>query len=419
MSPGLGVGVVWWPELDPLCGPGEGLVDVIEAEPEAFWSRCDKRYHSALGDALAHRPQPKLLHGVGAPLGGSCQPPDGHLEAFAHDVATLRPRWVSEHLSFSRFRPDDAAPPVVAGFLLPPAQTDAGAAMAARNIRERRAALGVAIAFETAVSYLPPLPGELPDGDFAAAVAEAADCHILLDLHNIWCNQRNGRQSVAAFCAALPLHRVRELHLAGGEEQAGFWLDGHSGQVPPALLDIAADLVPRLANLEAIVFEIMPDRVKQVGLAAIARDLMRLREIWASRGSAAAARDTTRTRRTAGVIVDDWERLIGGALVLPDAFAPQPALAEWWGNAAPAIALYRWLWAEGRGSALAATAPHTLRQLLATSGLAGTRGVLAAFNRAVPPGYTAIDEAHAFLPFAAATLPGLDAAIAADLAALE
>ena len=29
----LGVGLVWWPALDPLCREGEGLVDVIESSP--------------------------------------------------------------------------------------------------------------------------------------------------------------------------------------------------------------------------------------------------------------------------------------------------------------------------------------------------------------------------------------------------
>ena len=48
-------------------------------------------------------------------------------------------------------------------------------------------------------------------------MADAADCGILLDLHNVLCNARNGRQSVAAFCYTLPLKRVWELHLAGGE----------------------------------------------------------------------------------------------------------------------------------------------------------------------------------------------------------
>jgi uncharacterized protein (UPF0276 family) len=84
---------------------------------------------------------------------------------------------------------------------------------------------------ETPVSYLPPAPGEWPDGAFVAAVAEAADCGILLDLHNALRNARNGRQSVPAFCDALSPERVWELHLAGGERESGFHLDAHAGLI--------------------------------------------------------------------------------------------------------------------------------------------------------------------------------------------
>lgn len=421
MPPGLGVGIVWWPALDPLCEPGEGLVDVIEAEPEAYWRPWGAGYQSDLPLALAHLQQPKLLHGVGAPIGGTCGPPRGHQDAFAREVAALRPAWISEHLSFSRFQPDGAQQPVVAGFLLPPAQTTRSVEIAARNIRARRELLGVPVAFETAVNYLPPLRGEIPDGVFAAAVAEAADCEILLDLHNIWCNERNGRQSVKAFCDALPLHRVRELHVAGGEEKDGFWLDGHCGLVPRAVMDIAAELVPRLPNLGAIVFEIMPDRVPDVGLRAIGNDLARLRDIWATRGTAVEACCPPTVAASARLSLRDWERLIGGALVNPQSSAPRRALQSWWDDAAPAIALYRKLWAEGRGSALVVTAPRTLRLLMSTLGPPGTRRLLERFHRTETPGYTAIDEARAFLPFAmraAAALPGIDDAAMSDAASL-
>ncbi len=107
------------------------------------------------------------------------------------------------------------------------------------------------IAFENPVSYLPPHPAEIPDGEFAAEVAEAADCGILLDLHNLLCNERNGRQSVAEYCRSIPLERVWEIHLAGGQLERGFWLDAHSGIVEPALLEIVAELVPRLPALRA------------------------------------------------------------------------------------------------------------------------------------------------------------------------
>ena len=76
--------------------------------------------------------------------------------------------------------------------------------------------------------YLRPRPGELGDGEFFAAVAEQADCGILLDLHNLWCNERDGRQPVRDVLAELRLERVWEVHLAGGEELVGYLLDAHS-----------------------------------------------------------------------------------------------------------------------------------------------------------------------------------------------
>jgi hypothetical protein len=109
-APHLGVGLVWWPELDAPCDPREGLVDVVEV---------------------------------------------------ARDAAELLPVFTSEHLSFSQFREAPGAAPTCAGFLLPPLQSAASVELAARRIRARRHALGgFGLAIETPVSYLPPLPGE-------------------------------------------------------------------------------------------------------------------------------------------------------------------------------------------------------------------------------------------------------------------
>ncbi len=421
----LGVGIVWWPALDTLCHAAEGLVDVIEAEPETFWVPAPDGmgFRSFLSDALAHLPQPKLLHGVGAPLGGTCLPPSGHAAVLACDVAVLRPDFVSEHLSFTRFRTRRDAPPVVARFMMPPLQSSAGVAVAAANIRRHRAALGgVPLAVETAVSYLPPAPGEWPDGDFAGAVANAADCGILLDLHNVLCNARNGRQSVAAFCDALPLERVWELHLAGGEGEAGFYLDAHAGLVDEELMDVAAMLMPRLPNLRAIIFEIMPERVEKVGLAAIGEQLARMKDLWNTR---AAARDPDRAAADAAPITEPaltpeaWEALLGCAITgLPQQPTMDAVTAAWWLSSAPALDLYRTLSGEGRASAIASAAPRTTQLLLRQRGGTGTRQILAEFWRQATPAYTTTEEARAFLHYLANThpsQPGLTDAMASDM----
>jgi len=422
--PKLGVGVVWWPELDPLCRPSEGLVQVIEAEPETFWvPRAEKPsgFSSRLAGALGHLTQPKLLHGVGAPFGGRVAQSAGHRETLAGDIAAMRPAWISDHLSFNQFIPASTGEAVGTGFLLPPAQCPGGVAQAAAHILHRRASSGVRVAFENPVSYLPPLPGEMPDGVFAAEVARAAECGILLDLHNLLCNERNGRQSVEDFCNAIPLDRVWEIHLAGGEAEGDVWLDAHCGLVEPELMEILADLVPRLPCLGAITFEIIPDCIAAAGLPAIAAMLGRLNDIWATYAGApippCPSRDIGAIRHASALPPALWETALGAAIT-GHGYADQPAdFADWVASAQKPLALYRFLAQEGRASALVSTAPGTIERLLTSLGERATRDLLAAFWTHAAPAYTAAEDASIFLAFVARSgvaIEGLDAVITED-----
>jgi len=422
----LGVGVVWWPELDPLCDPREGLVHVIEAEPETFWLATGAdRFVSRLAEATRHLTAPRLLHGVGAPFGGTVGQSPGHLATLKADIAATRPAWISDHLTFNQY--ERGADTVCAGFLLPPAQSHAGVLQAARQIRDRRIATGVPVAFENPVNYLPPHQGDMPDGEFFAAVAETADCGILLDLHNALCNERNGRQSVRAFLDALPLDRVWEIHLAGGQMERGFWLDAHSGVAEPALLDLLHDVLPRLPALRAVILEIMPEFVAPTGLGALATSLGRINDIWSARAHPAgqalpAPPALVRPDRAASITPAMWERAIGDAVTGLDGAAPPADLTPWLKAADGALALYRYLAGEARASALVDTAPRSIRLLLVTSGEAETRAVLGRFWRRHAPGYTSIEEAGAFLDFlttADITIPGLHDAVVNDRAGLR
>lgn len=115
------------------------------------------------------------------------------------------------------------------------------------------------------------------DGEFVARVAEAADCGLLLDLHNAYANAVNGRQPLQDFLATLPLHRVWELHLAGGMQRDGFWLDAHSGPVPPELWCLVHELPRRLPALQAVIFEIFPTFLQDLGGEVVADELRRIR----------------------------------------------------------------------------------------------------------------------------------------------
>ena len=404
-TPALGVGLVFFPELAALFEDA-GLVGVLEVEPQAFWEKVRTpggfgyRPNDALLRGVARLPQARLLHGVGQPVGGSVDDPVEYADALKQAVDLLDPAWASEHLSFNRIAVDGTCRE--AGFLLPPRQSPAGVRQAVRNIGRYARAIGRPFAFETGVNYLQPRADELDDGACFGAIADQAGCGILLDLHNLWCNERNGRQCVAGVLEQMPLERVWEVHLAGGMELGGYWLDAHSGGVPPALLELAARVVPRLPNLGAIVFEILPQHLARIGIDGVRRQLVALGELWAMR----AARRVTvpphvahappAGERGPGSVADRaevaaWECSLVAAL---NGRAPgDPRFAGL--RCDPGVAVLRQLIGDARRSNLARAFRYTTTLLLLEREAGGTLALLDAyFATQAPDAFAAIEADH-------------------------
>lgn len=410
----LGVGLVYWQELEPLFDGG--LVQVLELEAQTLWEKSGRRgaleyrVNDGLLERIAALPQAKLVHGVGHPLGGLADDPVDWTAAFAHCTEVLAPAWASEHLSFNRYRPGNGAPVAETSFLLPPRQTAAGVAVAARNVRRLRDVAGVPVAFETGVNYLRPRADELPDGAYFAAIAEGADCGILLDLHNLWANERNGRMPLREVLADLPLERIWELHLAGGSALDGYWLDAHDGLVDAELHELAAELIPRLPNLGAINFEILPQYVERTGLDRIARQLEDLRDLWALRRplhvmappSDAASDSPHAVPRAAppwpdGAALLDmqrWERSLGAlALGLPPPADALPGMDTAGG------AIFEQLVREFRAGRIVRVLRYSLLLLLRELGAARVDALIRSYCRACPSDIFTAVEAERFAEF--------------------
>ncbi len=423
----LGVGLVYWQALDPLAR-SSGACAVLELEPQSLWEKIREgdgyryRLNERSLEAFASFPQPKLMHGVGQPVGGTTDDPLEHVPLLRAIADRLDPAWLSEHLSFNRV--SDAGEVRETGFLLPPPQTPAAARVAARNIGCYSAALARPFAFETGVNYLRRREGELDDGKFFAAVAQHAGCGILLDLHNLWCNELNGRQRVDDALAQMPLERVWEVHLAGGMPLRGYWLDGHNCAVPAALRERAAEWISRLPNLRALVFEILPEHVPVIGLDGVHRELERLEELWRLRPPrrVAAARWSDCLRRPARHDATDVEearraelrlyrQLTGGSPVEPD------------GD--PGCAVLRELINEARSASLARAARYTITALVAGLGVSEARALFGRYFRDVPPDAFPAVEADRFarslrqLPDVLDAVPYLDQILAFEAALLE
>src|SRR5215510_9749686 len=213
--PALGVGIIYSSAIEPLLEQHPELFPVLEVEPQTTWIKVPGaaepyRVNREVLEHLARLPGRKIIHSVGAPVGGTMRPERAQLERLRETIDYFGSPWASDHLSFNQ------TAEFATGFFLPPRQTLQGLETATASIRMLQAALPVPIAVETGVSYLRPLPDELPDGDFVGRVVENADCGLLLDLHNIYCNSVNGRQPLGQYLHQLPLERVWEVHVAGG-----------------------------------------------------------------------------------------------------------------------------------------------------------------------------------------------------------
>jgi uncharacterized protein (UPF0276 family) len=415
----LGVGLIYLTEVDQLFREDNPDLAVLELEPETFWEKIHPegaaRPPAYLPNAeamarVAALPQKKLVHSVGFPVGGTARYDGDYVKPLADIVRELNAPWASAHLSFNTISTPSGSEQV--GFLLPPRQTREGVELAVRNIKELASGVGVSFAFETGVNYLKPRADELSDGAFFAAIAEGADSGILLDLHNLWANERNGRQPIESVLEELPLDRVWEMHLAGGMELDGYYLDAHSGGIASELIDLAARVIPRLPNLGAMMFEIQAGYFPQLGLDGVRQQLTVMNELWRLPRTKriVVRRDEVPTilaTEPAGDIAQ-WETTLGALAVghpTADMTEPAPDLAGLADD--PAIAIFNKLIGEARSGQIARGLHFTTILMLASWGPATVQALLDEYQSETYPDIFAAGEGDRFARFLASRLDRL------------
>jgi uncharacterized protein (UPF0276 family) len=147
--------------------------------------------------------------------------------------------------------------------------------------------------------YYAPMPGsEIAEAEFIAMMVEKAQTHLLLDLHNIYANSVNFEGYDAwAFVRTVPLDRVIEIHIAGGQQSEDWYHDFHSYAVPEPVWEMLGYVVARANNLRAIVLEVqgpahshVTRKVDASWVPMINNDLRRARAVLDASRAAAMAR---------------------------------------------------------------------------------------------------------------------------------
>ena len=197
-------------------------------------------------DRVAER-YPVAMHGVSLSI-GSTDPLDvsylKKLRALAEDI---RAAWISDHLCWTgtagRTTHD----------LLPLPLNEETLHYVADRIRAVQDFLGRRLVIENPSSYASFTSDTMPEWEFLAAVAEEADCALLLDVNNVYVSAFNHGFDPVRYIESLPAERIAQFHLAGHTNHGTHIIDTHDGRVIDPVWDLYRLACSRTTDVSTLI----------------------------------------------------------------------------------------------------------------------------------------------------------------------
>ena len=279
------VGLLYNPASPEVISRAPDLVEYLAVMPDRLWydfgpDATAGRFHRPLGamDQIRTLARGRVIaaHGIGMSLPSAIPLDEELLAAVARMSRELGPfEWFSEHLSVF-IAPNGTVPNAQAGLGLPIAYDEESYRIVSTKLARLREVLDCPLALETGAFFTPMPDCDMSEPQFLNRLHDEGYCETLLDLHNIYVNWRNGGPLPTDYVAALDPSAVLEIHLAGGDEFLGFYMDSHCDLTPTDVWDLAYAVVPGFMNLRAITFEFQETYAETIGLAALEQELHRM-----------------------------------------------------------------------------------------------------------------------------------------------
>ena len=190
---------------------------------------------------------PVVLHGVSLSLGSVDPLNEVYLRRLRALAQRIEPAWISDHLCWGSIGGRHAHD------LLPLPFTEEAVRHVAERIARVQDVLGRRILVENVSSYVAFAHSTMPEWEFVAAIAERADCGILLDVNNVHVSARNHGFAGESYLAGIPAERVGQIHLAGHTDVGTHLLDTHDGPVVDAVWQLYEQAVARCGVVATLV----------------------------------------------------------------------------------------------------------------------------------------------------------------------
>lgn len=227
--------------MNTLQGFGVGLrtehYNAFESDhqPRVDWLEIISENYMVPGGAplwhLDHirRDYPMVMHGVSMNLGGNAPLDMAYLRDLKALADRVQPAWVSDHLCWTG----------VDGMnlhdLLPAPYTQPCLSHMADRIQRVQDFLQRRLVIENPSTYVTFAGNDMLEWEFISELVQRTDCELLLDVNNVYVSSVNHGFDAHEYIRAIAPKRVRQIHLAGHDDQGGYLIDTHDHPVCEAV----------------------------------------------------------------------------------------------------------------------------------------------------------------------------------------
>lgn len=190
---------------------------------------------------------PMVMHGVSLSIGSSDPLDMAYLASLKELADRVQPMWISDHLCWTGIASANLHD------LLPLPYTEAALRHVVDRVQAVQERLGRRILLENVSSYVEFEQRDMAEWEFLAAVAERADCLILLDVNNVYVSAYNHGFDPLDHVMGMPRERVQQIHLAGHSHCGDCIVDTHDAAVIDPVWDLYARTVERLGPVPTMI----------------------------------------------------------------------------------------------------------------------------------------------------------------------
>ncbi len=270
--PALGFGLGLRPTHYPHIFEHQPQVDWFEIISENFMDTDGKPKRNL---ARIKELYPIVMHGVSLSIGSVDPLNSEYLTKLKALIDWMQPAWVSDHLCWTGVAHKNTHD------LLPLPYTEESLKYIVQRITQVQDRLGRRIALENPSTYMEFSHSTIPEAEFIAAMAQAADCHLLLDVNNVYVSCYNHRLDAQKYLDALPLERVIQIHLSGHSNKETHIVDTHDDHVTDAVWALYKYVVHRAGRVPNTMIE-WDDHIPEFPVLAAELDKARLAALHAA-----------------------------------------------------------------------------------------------------------------------------------------